>query len=118
VELRKTGRDTYFRINARVIADGEDVSAVLILNVFTVLYDGGTKTKDWCAETTVERRPYRNSFPSHRPMNDSPNLVQLSFFILVLNEKERAVTHTLENLPRTLDSSRLIVWVGGFASVP
>jgi hypothetical protein len=42
----------------------------------------------------------------------------LSFFILVLNEKERAVTHTLENLPRTLDSSRLIVWVGGFASVP
>lgn len=57
VELKKAERDKYFRINARVIADGEDVSGVLILKGFAVPYDGGTKTKDWCAEITVEPKP-------------------------------------------------------------
>lgn len=48
--LRKASRDKYFRIDARVMADGQDLSETLISQGFAVPYNGGTKTKDWCAE--------------------------------------------------------------------
>lgn len=54
VELKRAERDKYFRINARVIADGEDVSAVLLIKGLAIAYDGGTKTKDWCAAPAIE----------------------------------------------------------------
>ena len=38
----------YFRIVGRLIADGVDISDLLIEQQFAVSYDGGTKTKDWC----------------------------------------------------------------------
>jgi hypothetical protein len=33
---------------AKVEADGHDISELLIQKDLAVLYDGGTKTKDWC----------------------------------------------------------------------
>ncbi|MEX5283819.1 MAG: thermonuclease family protein [Nitrospiraceae bacterium] len=50
IHLRKASRDKYFRIDARVMADGQDLSDVLMMQGLAVPYDGGTKTKDWCVE--------------------------------------------------------------------
>ena len=50
IQLRKASRDKYFRIDARVVADGQDLSEILIGHGLAVRYDGGTKTKNWCAE--------------------------------------------------------------------
>ena len=50
IHLRKASRDKYFRIDARVMADGQDLSQILITHGLAVPYDGGTKTKDWCVE--------------------------------------------------------------------
>jgi len=44
----KEVRGKYFRIVGRLIAGGVDISEVLIQKNLAVLYDGGTKTKDWC----------------------------------------------------------------------
>jgi len=44
----KEVRGKYFRIVGRLIADGVDISELLIERQFAVLYDGGTKVKDWC----------------------------------------------------------------------
>lgn len=41
-------RGKYFRIVADVVADGEMVKDALIENSLAVLYNGGTKLKDWC----------------------------------------------------------------------
>jgi len=41
-------RGKYFRIVARIIADGVDISDLLIERQLAVFYDGGTKVKDWC----------------------------------------------------------------------
>ncbi|MBF0108786.1 MAG: thermonuclease family protein [Magnetococcales bacterium] len=49
ITLRKTGRDKYFRIVARVVADGMDVGEMLIGAGLAVPYDGGRKNTDWCA---------------------------------------------------------------------
>lgn len=51
IHLRKASRDKYFRIDARVIANGQDLSAVLIEQGLAVPYDGGTKIKDWCVDS-------------------------------------------------------------------
>ena len=48
IDLRKPERDKYFRINARVFADNQDLSALLIEKGMAVPYNGKTKTKDWC----------------------------------------------------------------------
>ncbi len=48
--LAEVGRDKYFRINARVVADGADLGALLISRGLAVAYDGGTKTHNWCAQ--------------------------------------------------------------------
>ncbi len=44
----KEVRGKYFRIVGRLMADGVDISEVLIQKNLAVLYDGGTKVKDWC----------------------------------------------------------------------
>jgi len=44
----KEVRGKYFRIVGRLIADGVNISDLLIERQLAVLYDGGTKTKDWC----------------------------------------------------------------------
>jgi len=38
----------YFRIVTRIEADGVDISDLLIQKNLGILYDGGTKVKDWC----------------------------------------------------------------------
>ncbi|ABK43892.1 micrococcal nuclease-like protein [Magnetococcus marinus MC-1] len=48
VTLRETGRDKYFRIVARVVADGVDVGEMLIREGLAAPYDGGRKTGEWC----------------------------------------------------------------------
>jgi len=44
----KEVRGKYFRIVGRLIADGVDISDLLIERQLAVLYDGGMKAKDWC----------------------------------------------------------------------
>jgi len=44
----KEVRGKYFRIVGRLIADGVDISDLLIERHLAVPYDGGTKMKDWC----------------------------------------------------------------------
>jgi len=44
----KKVRGKYFRIVGRLIADGVDISDLLIKRQLAVLYDGGTKGMDWC----------------------------------------------------------------------
>jgi len=44
----KEVRGKYFRIVGRLIVDGMDISDLLIQRQLAVLYDGGTKRKDWC----------------------------------------------------------------------
>jgi len=44
----KEVRGKYFRIVGRLIADGVDISELLIERHLAVPYDGGTKTKEWC----------------------------------------------------------------------
>ncbi len=47
-ENPKEVRGKYFRIVGSLIADGVDISDLLIQKNLAVLYDGGTKVKDWC----------------------------------------------------------------------
>ncbi len=46
----KEVRGKYFRIVGRLIADGVDISDLLIERHMAVPYDGGTKVKDWCEQ--------------------------------------------------------------------
>jgi hypothetical protein len=113
VEFRKAERDKYFRINAWVIADGKNVSAVLILNVFAVPYDGGTKTKDWCAETTVEPQAIPESLPV-TPLRERQSEPGVAVIFYPRFKRERESRRTLLGKFATyIDISRLIVWVGG-----
>ncbi|MBI2603180.1 MAG: thermonuclease family protein [Deltaproteobacteria bacterium] len=49
VDLIDVKRDKYFRIVAKVVADGADLSDLLLAKGYAVPYDGGTKKKvDWC----------------------------------------------------------------------
>ncbi len=43
-------RGKYFRIVARVQADGKDIGQSLIDRGMAVEYDGGKKTKEWCVD--------------------------------------------------------------------
>jgi endonuclease YncB( thermonuclease family) len=49
IELAEPKRDKYFRILARVMADGQEVAQELVKAGLAVPYDGGTK-KRWCPE--------------------------------------------------------------------
>ena len=57
ITLRETGRDKYFRIVARVVADGVDVGSMLLKEGLAVPYDGGRKDNAWCTEDTINSRP-------------------------------------------------------------
>jgi len=46
----KEGRGKYFRIVGGLKADNVDISDLLIQKNLAVLYDGGTKGKDWCEQ--------------------------------------------------------------------
>ena len=48
IDLKNASRGKYFRIVAKVEADGIDLSAYLIAKDLAVSYDGGTKVKKWC----------------------------------------------------------------------
>ena len=49
IELAEPRRDKYFRILARVMADGQEVAQDLVKAGLAVPYDGAKK-KDWCAD--------------------------------------------------------------------
>ena len=48
VDLADPRRDKYFRLGAQVIADGRNISAMLLAEGLAVPYFGGTKAP-WCA---------------------------------------------------------------------
>ena len=49
IDLENVGRGKYFRLVARIVADGADVGAVLIAEGLAVQYDGGRKpVVNWC----------------------------------------------------------------------
>jgi len=51
IELIEPKRDKYFRILARVMADGKEVAQELVVAGFAVPYNGQGKKKDWCEGT-------------------------------------------------------------------
>ena len=57
IDLLDAQRGKYFRIVARVAADGRDIGASLINRGLAVEYDGGKKVKDWCAGDLSHRPP-------------------------------------------------------------
>ncbi|MBF0416961.1 MAG: thermonuclease family protein [Magnetococcales bacterium] len=54
IALKDVGRDKYFRIVARVVADGVDVGERLLQEGLAVPYEGGAKS-GWCR---MERPPW------------------------------------------------------------
>ncbi len=50
IDLLDAKRGKYFRIVARVLADGKDIGQTLIDRGMAVAHDGGTKTKEWCID--------------------------------------------------------------------
>jgi len=54
IDLLDAERGKYFRIVARLLADGKDVGQTLIDHGMAVEYDGGTKSYDWCFSDTFD----------------------------------------------------------------
>lgn len=54
ITLKEVGRDKYFRIVARVEADGEDVGERLLKRGLAIPYDGGHKSVPWCQASMAE----------------------------------------------------------------
>ncbi len=50
INLRDAKRGNYFRIVAKVVADGQDIGRKLLDQGMAVEYDGGKKTKEWCGK--------------------------------------------------------------------
>jgi endonuclease YncB( thermonuclease family) len=48
IDLYNVQRGKYFRIVADVVADGQNISKILLDKGIAVVYNGGTKVKDWC----------------------------------------------------------------------
>ncbi|MDA7847864.1 thermonuclease family protein [Sulfurospirillum sp.] len=48
IELKNLKRGKYFRIIADVYADDKNLASELIKNNLAVIYNGGTKIKNWC----------------------------------------------------------------------
>jgi endonuclease YncB( thermonuclease family) len=71
IQLIKAHRDKYFRINARVLADGIDISELMIDKGYAIRYDGGTKITDWCRN--VEPPKLREKDASLDAAGDAPN---------------------------------------------
>jgi len=51
IKLLEPRRDKYFRILAKVMADGKEVAQELVSAGFAVPYNGQGKKKDWCEGT-------------------------------------------------------------------
>lgn len=49
IDLEDLGRDKYFRIGARVVADGQDLGVELLRLGLAVSYFGGHKEGGWCS---------------------------------------------------------------------
>ena len=49
IDLREVERGKYFRVVAEVIADGENLSDVLLARGLAWPYDGGTRERPYCA---------------------------------------------------------------------
>ncbi|HIA13512.1 MAG TPA: thermonuclease family protein, partial [Nitrospirales bacterium] len=49
IDLLDVERGKYFRIVAKVVADGNDIGHTLIDRGMAVAYDGGKKVTGWCA---------------------------------------------------------------------
>ena len=49
IDLREVERGKYFRLVAEVIADGENLSDVLLERGLAWPYDGGTRERRFCA---------------------------------------------------------------------
>ena len=56
IQLQDPQRDKCFRLQARVVADGQDVSEALIQAGLAVRYDGGTKA-GWCDTVVTPSAP-------------------------------------------------------------
>ena len=54
IELREVERGKYFRLVAEVIADGENMSDVLLARGLAWPYDGGTRERKFCVGTAGE----------------------------------------------------------------
>jgi len=50
IDLLDAERGKYFRIVAKVVADGKDVGQTLLDREMAVAYDGGKKVREWCIE--------------------------------------------------------------------
>jgi len=48
--VRHKAHDKYFRVLTELVADGEELRDLSLKHGLAVPYNGGTKTKDWCAE--------------------------------------------------------------------
>lgn len=48
ITLTEVGRGKYFRLVANIIADGTSLAQILLDKELAVVYNGGTKTKNWC----------------------------------------------------------------------
>ena len=54
IDLVDVERDKYFRVVAKVSVDGHYLSQLLLEEGHAVIYDGGTKSEDWCVLGTDE----------------------------------------------------------------
>ncbi len=57
IDLLDAERSKYFRIVAKVLADGKDIGQTLIDRGMAVAYDGETKIKEWCADDLSYETP-------------------------------------------------------------
>lgn len=56
IDLHSPRRDKYFRLLARIVADGEDLSESLVTAALARPYQGGTK-QSWCAAPSSDLTP-------------------------------------------------------------
>ena len=56
IDLREVERGKYFRLVAEVIADGENMSDVLLERGLAWPYDGGTRERPFCTGGKGEKR--------------------------------------------------------------
>ena len=74
IDLVDVERDKYFRVVAKVNVDGRDLSQLLLEEGHAVIYDGGTKSKDWCVLGTEEPELVWNPWLSWAVAQLFPNL--------------------------------------------
>jgi len=48
IDLLDASRGKYFRVVARIVADGQDLTEILLDSNLGIPYDGGRKSRPWC----------------------------------------------------------------------